>query len=392
MVRIDEDAAVPLQTLPAVSAKLSRQRRGAVFSSKKSAMSSLGPLSGSGAFCGRASGLACSLAAAAFLSSASVARADQAPFWAGKQIVYTVGIGAGDTYDSYARTLAPHLAAHLPGNPSIEVVNKPGAGSMTAVNVMYNVSPRDGTAIVTSHGVVPMMPLLHMAGPQFDPLKMNYIGSMNKDVGVCVVRTDAGVRTVDDARKTQLIFGTTGAGAELTNFTNTLTRMLNLKFKLVTGYSDSAAIDLAIERGELQGRCGVSYSSFKRTHADWLTSGKAVLFLQLGLDRLRDLPNTPALGELVSGENLAALKILLASAVMARPVLAPPDLPADRLRDLQAAFDAAVRDPEYLADANRAHLDVDPTSGPQIAQMMQGLYQSPPEVLNLARSLVGGTN
>jgi tripartite-type tricarboxylate transporter receptor subunit TctC len=331
---------------------------------------------------------AASICIAPFSFANDAVRQGSRAFFAGKQITYTVGIGAGDTYDSYARLLAPHLGRHLPGNPQVVVVNRPGAGSLNAVNSLYNLAPRDGTAIATGHRFVPLMPLLGMPSAQFDAMRMNYIGSLSQEVGVCIVRADSGFSGIEDMRAREVVIGTTGAGAELTTLARTITRMLDLKFKVVKGYKASTDIDLAIERGELHGRCGVSYGSLRRLRDDWLRSGKVRIVLQLALARIPELPDVPALGELVSGDDRSALQILLAPAVIARPIFAPPDVPRERIDELRRAFDASVADPALIAEADKGKLDLSPKSGKEMEELLRSVYQVSPAALALARLLV----
>ena len=335
--------------------------------------------------------LVCSSIAVAFTAAfaCTAALAAEPLSFAGKQIQFLIGTGAGDTYDSYSRLLGKYLTKHLRGAPTVIPSNRAGAGSLVAVNAVYNSQVRDGSMLAMGQRFVPLMPLLGMEGSQFDPLKLAYIGSMSSEASVCVAHRRTGVFSVADARKQPLIVGTMGAGTELTNFTATINRMLGIQFQVVRGYGSSGEIDLAIERGELQGRCGVSYSSLMRTHGDWVNSGLVKIFLQIDLTRSREMPDVAAIGELVTPEDRAALKLLVAPSMMARPVFGPPDMPPERLAALRQAFDAAVADKDLLEEAKSQQLEIVPMSGVAMESLIKELYASPPSVVKRARELAG---
>lgn len=312
--------------------------------------------------------------------------------FAGKQIQLLIGTGAGDTLDSYARLIGRYLTKHLPGSPVVVPSNRAGAGSLMAVNATYNSQVRDGTMLVMGQRFVPLMPLLGLPGAQFDPIKMAYIGSISSETSVCIAHERTGVSNIEQAKGRPMIVGTMGAGTELANFTATINRMLGIDYHVVRGYGSSGEIDLAIDRGELQGRCGVSYSSLMRTRGDGVASGQLKIYLQIGVTRSREMPNIPALGELVSEVDQAALKLLAAPGAMARPVFGPPDTAPERLAAIRKAFDAAMVDTEFLADAKRQNLDVMPMSGADIEGLLRELYASNPKVIARARELAGATN
>lgn len=311
--------------------------------------------------------------------------------FAGKQIQFLIGTGAGDTYDSYSRVLARYLTKYLPGTPVVVPTNRPGAGSLTALNSMYNSGARDGTVLAMGQRTIPLMPLLGIKGAQFDPVQMAYIGSMAEETSVCVAHERTGIATVADAKgKSELIVGTMGAGTELTNFTSTINRMVGVTFKVVSGYSSSGEIDLAIDRGELHGRCGVSYSSLMRTRGEWVRSGKVKIYLQIGMARSKDMPAIPALGELVTGQDREALKLLTAPGLIARPVFGPPGMSAERLATLRRAFDQSVADKEFLDEAQKHRLEIRVMPGAAMEKLIKDLYASDPKVIQRARELAGG--
>lgn len=320
------------------------------------------------------------------------ARADDeavAAFYKGKQIRMVIGLGAGEAYDIYARLLARHYPKHIPGNPVIVPQNQPGAGSLNAINSLYNTAARDGTVIGTGHRFVPMMPLLDMEGTKFDPLKFTYIGSMNREIGICIAMKEAGFRTVADMKAREFVVGTTGAGAELTNFNATLRAMLGLKLKVIVGYRTSLDINAAMERGELQGRCGVSYGSLKTTRPQWVANKDVDILIQFGLTKEKELPDVPLLGDLVSDvSDRQALELMLAPSEMGRPFMAPPEIPADRAAALRAGFDASMRDPALIEEAGKLKLELAALSGAEMEALVSRLYKAPSAVVERARTLV----
>jgi hypothetical protein len=280
------------------------------------------------------------------------------------------------------------MPRHIPGHPVIVPQNQLGAGSLNAINSLYNTVPRDGTVIGTGNRFVPMMPLLSIDGPRFDPLKISYIGSMNREIGVCVTMKESGFRTIDDMRSREIIVGTVGAGAELTHFTATLRSMLGFKMKLIAGYRTSNDINVAMDRGELEGRCGVSFSGLKTTRPHWLANRDVEIPLQLGLVKDKELPDVPLLMDLVTAaRDRQALELMLAPAEMGRPFFGPPDLPPARLAALRVAFDASMRDTALLREAEKMKLNIEPTSGANMEAFVSRLYKAPAEVVDRARVL-----
>lgn len=309
-------------------------------------------------------------------------------FYRGKQLRLIIGVGPGEAYDIYARLLARHMPRHLPGRPTIIPQNQTGAGSLTAINSLYNRAARDGTVFATGNRFVPMMPLLSMDGALFDPLALTYIGSMNRETGICLAIKVAGFHTIDDMRKREIIVGTVGAGAELTHFTSTLRQVLGLKMRLIAGYRTSNDINTAMDQGELDGRCGVSYSGLKTTRPDWLADDAVDIQLQLGLRKDKELPDTPLLIDLVTDtRDRQALELLLAPAEMGRPFFGPPHLPPKRLAALRAAFDASMTDEGLLRDAEKQKLDITPMSGADMAALVVRLYQAPASIVERAHVL-----
>ena len=318
-------------------------------------------------------------------------------FYKGKKIEVMIGFGSGEAYDTYARILARYMPKYLPGNPLFLPEDMPGAGSLIAANTIYNIAPKDGTAFGTAHRFVPLMPLLGVEGPKFDPLKFTYLGSMNRENTICISWKGSGINTIDDAKTHQFTVGTTGAGAELTTFNATVSHLLGLNLKVVSGYKTSLEVDLAMQRGEIQGRCGASWGTIKNTEPDWLANKKINILLQLGLTKDPELADVPLFGDLVTNpQDRQALQLMLAPAEIGRPFFAPPGIPADRAAALRAAFDAAVKDPALIEEANKRRLGISPVSGADMQALIARAYQAPQAVIERARELVnsgsGGVN
>lgn len=310
-------------------------------------------------------------------------------FYKGKQIRLIMGFDTGGGDDAYGRLLARHMPKYIPGEPIIVPQNMPSAGSLTAANTIYNTSPRDGTVFGMTHRFVPLMPLLNVKGPQFDPLKFTYIGSMNREIGLCLAMKSAGFRSMDDMKTREFVAGTTGAGAELTNFYATISNMLGVKIRVIKGYKSSSEVNLAMEKGEIQGRCGASYSSIKTAKPDFLTEHKVDLLLQLGLRKDPELQDVPLLGDLVkTPEDRAALTLLLGPSDMGRPFMAPPVLPEDRTAALRTAFDRTLKDADLIKEAAAQRLDVNPVSGAEMQERIAGFYKAPEAVVARTRELV----
>jgi tripartite-type tricarboxylate transporter receptor subunit TctC len=312
-----------------------------------------------------------------------------ADFYKDKQVRLILGFATGGGDDTFGRLLARHMPKHIPGEPQLLLQNQPGAGSLNAANAIYNTMPRDGTVFGMMHRFVPLMPLLGMSGPKFDPLKVTYIGSMNSEIGLCIAMKSAGFKSMDDMKTREFVAGTTGAGAELTTFYATLANMLGAKLRVIKGYQSSSQVNLAMEKGEIQGRCGVSYSSLKSSKPDWLSEKKVDVLLQLGLHKDPELADVPLLGDLVISDlDRNALMLLLGPSEIGRPFMAPPDLPTDRTKALRKAFMDALADPGLIEDARRQRLEVDPVSGEDMQERIAGFYKASEAVVARTRALV----
>jgi tripartite-type tricarboxylate transporter receptor subunit TctC len=266
------------------------------------------------------------------------------------------------------------------------VQNMPGAGSIKAANYLYNIAPKDGTAFGGFSRGAFLDPLLGRAdGVQYVAAKYGWLGSISNEVGVCAFRADSGVATWADMQKKSYVIGSTGAGADSDVFPTVLRKMFGLPMKVVTGYHSAADVVLAITRKEVDGRCGWSWSSMMAWNKDLYQSKAVNVALQLASQKLAELPDTPSIVEVArDADQQAALKLILSRQTMARPYVAPPGIPPERLAALRAAFDATVADPAFLADAQRQDLEVRPVSGREADALITEIYASPPAVVKLA--------
>jgi tripartite-type tricarboxylate transporter receptor subunit TctC len=329
------------------------------------------------------------LAAAALFACAASARADSVEeFYRGKQLQILVGAEVGGGYDINARLVARHIGRHIPGNPSVLPVNMPGGGSLRATNFVYNVAPRDGSAIGAPSRAIVSMPLMGVEAAKYDPTKFGWVGSVTNEQSVCIALSTAAVHSWDDLLKRKVIVGGSAPGSDTYNNAVLLRNMLGAQLELVPGYPDGKSIQLAMEKGEVDAECG-SYSSLKTEQPAWIRDKKVSFLVLLGLERHPDLPDIPTVMELARSDiQRSVFKIILAQQEAGRPLIAPPGLPADRLAALRRAFDETVKDPEFLADAKRIGLEVNPASGEQLQKLMVEIYASPPEPVERAKRAV----
>ncbi|MDB5509882.1 MAG: family tricarboxylate transporter, receptor protein [Hyphomicrobiales bacterium] len=335
--------------------------------------------------------MGCTLATAFSLASGAAAAQDAvADFYRGKSINMIVGYSSGGGYDIYARAVARHMGKHIPGNPKVVVNNMPGAGSLVSLNYLYNVAPKDGTAIATFGRGLVMEPLIGSAKVQYDATKVTWIGSASNELSVCAVTAKSKVETFEETLKTEVAVGGEGSGSDPDTYALLVRNLLGSKMKLVTGYPGGNDMTLAIERGELDGRCGWSWGSIKATRPDWAAGpNKLRILLAMTLDRSPDMPDVPTVLEKARSESeREIIKLIVSRQVVARPFAAPPSIPADRRDALRAAFDATMKDPEFLTEAKALSLEIAPIDGANVDKLVQELYRTPAEVVTRAKALI----
>jgi tripartite-type tricarboxylate transporter receptor subunit TctC len=321
--------------------------------------------------------------AAAFVPSAARAQ-DPAAFYAGKSVELDIGYSVGGGYDLYGRLLARHLGRHIPGNPTIVPKNMEGAGSLRLANYLYMAAPRDGTVIGTVARGIAFDPLLNESGAQYDATKLSWLGSANNEVAVCVALKSAGVTSFDQLYSRSLTIGSTGIADDTYQFPAVVNAVLGTKFKIVTGYPGGNDVSLAIERGEVDGRCGWSWSSLITTRPAWLAEKKISVLVQMSLAKHPDLQDVPLIMDMAkTDEEREIFKLIFSRQIMGRPFLAPP-LPPERLAVLRKAFDDTMTDKQFLADAAQNNIEINPVPGTQIQAMIKEGYDTPPDVVKKA--------
>jgi tripartite-type tricarboxylate transporter receptor subunit TctC len=333
-------------------------------------------------------------ATAAFAALAPAQAQSPADFYKGHNVELYVGYSVGGGYDLYARVLARHLGAHIPGNPTVLVKNMEGAGSLRLANWLFRVAPKDGSTFGIIGRGTGFDPLLGQTGVQFDGTKFTWIGSGNHEVSVCVsYEGGGGVTKFEDLLTHEMTVGGTGASADTDQFPRVVNGVLGTKMKIVSGYPGGNDVVLAMERGELQGRCGWSWSSIKATHGSWIAEKKINILVQLSLHRHPDLPNVPLIVDLAKTDaDRQILTLIFARQVMGRPFLAPPGIPPERAAVLRQAFMDTMKDPAFLADADKSQLEVNPVPGDEVQKLVGEIYRTPPEVAKKAAQLLAVKN
>ena len=324
------------------------------------------------------------LAALLFLGTRGYAQTP-AEFYRGKTVEIYVGYTVGGGYDLYARLLARHIGKHIPGNPTVIAKNMEGAASLRLANWLYQVAPKDGSVFGTIGRGTAFDPILGQKGAQFDGTKFTWIGSANDEVSVCVAWYASGVTKFDDVLHKELTIGGTGPSDDTVQFPRVLNAVLGAKFNVVAGYPGGNDVILAMERGEVQGRCGWSWSSVKVTHKAWIDERKINVLIQLSLSKHPDITDVPLITDLATtSEQKQIIKLIFARQVMGRPFLAPPGVPADRAEALRKAFMETMNDKDFLADAEKSQFEITPVSGERVQQLVSEIYQTPTDIARKA--------
>jgi tripartite-type tricarboxylate transporter receptor subunit TctC len=321
------------------------------------------------------------------LAAADITCADAiADFYRGRQISWILSADAGGGYSSYARAFAPYFGAHIPGKPTIVIQNMPGGGGLRAMNYLYSLAARDGATIGLVHSGVPFAPLYGIKGAQFDPRAMHWIGSIATARGICVAWYTAKMETWQDLLEREFVVVGSGVGSQMETIPAMLNKLFGTRMKVISGYRGGNEIYLAMERGEVQGRCGGLVSSINSTRPDWFAQRKVTVPIQVALRRNPQFVQVPAIVELAKDERTRRiLDLALAADDMDRPILAPPGVAPERVTALRAAFHAAMNDPEFIAQAAKQHLEIDEVAGETIAGIIERAYALPPDVVKAAQ-------
>jgi tripartite-type tricarboxylate transporter receptor subunit TctC len=306
-------------------------------------------------------------------------------FYRGKTINLIIGYSVGGGYDLYGRLVSRHIGKHIPGRPSIVPQNMTGAGSLRAAQYIYSVAPKDGTTFGTFGRTIATTPLLTPATAQFDGTRFTWLGSVTNEVSTCVTWHTSPVKTWNDILTKEVAMGGEGPGADPDVYTLLYKNVFGAKMKLVAGYHGTNDVTLAMERGEVDGLCGLSWSTMKARHQQWMTEKKLNIIVQAALRKQPELADVPLASDLTQDrEKLQILKLFLASQETARPFAAPPEIPADRKAALIRAFDATMKDPEFLAEAHRLNMDINPLNAKGVDNILAELYATPKAVLEKA--------
>lgn len=306
----------------------------------------------------------------------------------GKTVTLIIGFGTGGGYDLWGRTVARHIAKHLPGKPTVVPQNMPGAGSYVAASHLYAAAPKDGTAFGIIARDAALGPLSNAPGARFDPTKLSWLGSPTREHNVCIANASAKVKTVNDLRDKELILGDTGPGTGTRSYPKVLNDLFGYKFKIVSGFRSSADVFLAMERGEVEGICE-SLDSVNQRKPDWIPKKVVNVLLQAGAEsrpELKGVPNVLTLAR--NNEEKQLLEFLYAGQDIGRPFAAPPDLPPERLKMLRDAFAATMKDPEFIEDVKRSKLDLEPVDGEQLAALIAKIYATPKPIIERVSNLI----
>lgn len=334
--------------------------------------------------------VAAALAAAALAMAAPKARAETpAEFYKGKTINLYVGVSAGGIYSTFALILAQHLEKRIPGKPNIVVQHMPGAGGTRAVEYVYEIAPKDGTAVLTPNAGVALRVLLGIDNATYDPAKFTWLGGWGEAVNtISLLKDNTPVRTLDQAKETEVVLGSIGKASNTYFIPALMNNTLGVKFKIVTGYRGGAPIRLAIERGELNGWAG-QWTGWKLAKPDWVREGRLVHLVQLASEPAADLTNVPLLSSFATTAEQRQMFTAVQSGIPDRAIVVPPGVPVDRVAALRAAYEQTLRDPAFLKDATTREFEIDPISGDRIQKFVTDLMATPKPVVARMKEAMG---
>ena len=332
------------------------------------------------------------LVAALGLAPTGAAMADAiSDFYSKKNVRLIIGTAVGGSYDVHGRTVGRNIGRHIPGKPRVIVQNKQGAGSQITAGYVYAVGPQDGTIIAALLNTLPMRQAIGRTRKSFDVKKFNWIGNITNDVSVLTVwNASTKARTVDDLRKMEVIIGATSPSGLSSTIPKAMNYALGTKLKVVSGYKGGLGVDHALEKGEVAARAGANWSVVKIVHPHWIKTNKLTVVVQIGGHKAKDLQNVPLLHELARNkEERLILEFFSTAMDVGKPIAVGPKVPKDKVKALRAAFDAMVKDPKFLADANKQGLVISPVKGADLQKLIAGIVGSPPHILKAAKKIFG---
>src|SRR5262245_1079434 len=320
--------------------------------------------------------------------TAAAPAAAQPDTLAGKSVQMIIGFGPGGGYDLWGRTVGRHIGKHLPGQPTVVPQNMPGAGSYTAASYIFNVAPKDGTVLGIIARDAALGPLSGATGARFDPLQLSWIGTPTKETNVCIAYRTAAVKTVQQLLEKPLIVGDTGPGTGTRSYPKALNELVGTKFRLVGGFPASSDVFLAMERGEVEGICE-SLDSIRIRRPDWIPNKTVTILFQGGATPNPELKHVPFVLDLASNdEQKQAIEFLYAGQGIGRPFVAPPSLPPARLKMLREAFNATMQDADFIADAKKSKLELEPEDGEHLAALIAKIYATPKPIVERVTALI----
>src|SRR5579864_1545503 len=310
-------------------------------------------------------------------------------FYKSHPITLLVGSGAGGGYDVYARAFARHFTDHIPGHPNIIAKNMPAAAGLAAASTLYNGAERDGSAIGAFTNGAAMDPLFGNPGAHYDARRFAWLGSIGKLENVCATWHTSSVKTIADAQQRQVVVAGAGATSNTAIVPKLLNALIGTRFKIVAGYDSGSGLTMAVESGEAEGICGLSWSTMKASRPRWVADRLLNVIVQMGLAKLGDLPEVPSALDLVrEPESKQVMELILMRQEAGRPFAAPPGVPADRIAALRAAFQETLRDPAFTAEAQKMQLEIEPMTGEEIEAMLAKAYAAPQPIVQRAAALV----
>lgn len=332
--------------------------------------------------------LAAALALAA--STAPVQAAAEDNFYEGKTIRFLLSAGEGGGYATYARALSHHLGKYLPGNPNFVVQSMPGGGGLRATNYLFNQAPKDGTTIGMIHATVILAPVYGTKAAMFDSREFNWLGAMNSTNAVCISWHDSPIKTWEDMKTKEFIVGSSGAGSQMETMPLMINRLFDTKIKVISGYKDGTSVFLAMQRGEVHGRCGGIITALRATRPEWLTEKKINVPVAMATQRNPEYPDSPSILEFVKDDHTRdVLQLVFTPQEFDRPVLAPPGLPAERVAMLKKGFESAMKDSAMAEEAKKLRIEIDYVSGDQLLSTIRRAFGMSPDVIKAAKEATG---
>lgn len=330
------------------------------------------------------------LVAGSLLFAPAISADDVAAFYANKRISLYIGFPPGGGYDIYSRLVARHLGRHIPGKPELVPSNMPGGSSRVAASYLYNVASKDGLSLGVVEQVLPLAQALGQAH-KFDMARFRWIGSPDYDVRVVTTWHASGVATIEDAKKREVTMGATGV-SEAPGYPELMNSLIGTRFRMVRGYPGGAAVNLAMERREVDGRADNGWTSWKSDHAEWIRDKRIHILLQVGLARAPDLADVPLLTELTNDpQEREALKLISTPSSMGHPLIAPPEVPEERIKALRDAFDKMMVDPAFLADAEALRRPIRALSGADLERIAKDVLSAPQAARERARAMTAAS-